>query len=64
MKTTRSGAALRQALEVHRGAALLVHDAHFQGEFRQAKHSFDAAEEAIREFDFRRPVHLRLDDID
>ena len=50
--------------EVGAGAALLVHDAHFQRVRRQAEHGFDAGEDLGGEGDLVGAVHLRLDDVD
>ncbi|MNL06532.1 hypothetical protein D3C87_1271700 [compost metagenome] len=50
-------------LEVDRGAAFLVHDAHFHGVRRHADKLFGPRENLVGEGDFLRPVHLRLDDI-
>ncbi|MCY1297111.1 hypothetical protein D9M70_465380 [compost metagenome] len=50
-------------LEVDRGAALLVHDAHLHGVGGHAERLFDAREDLAGKGDFFRSVHLRLDDI-
>ena len=54
---------LDAGLQVHGGAALLVHDADLQGVARQAEDVLDAAEQLVGEGGFFRTVHLRLDDI-
>ena len=51
-------------LEVHRGAALLVHDAHLQRVGGHAQRRLDTCKELVGEGDFLRPVHLRLDDVE
>ena len=48
MNTTRSAAALMQALQVDDGAAFLVHDAELDGGLRQPEHVLDAAEQLAR----------------
>ena len=50
--------------EIDGGAALLVHDAHLQGEARHAHEILDAGEEVIGQRHLVGTVHLRLDDID
>src|SRR5690606_12841106 len=55
---------LDAGLEVDRGAALLVHDADFQGVASQAENVFHATEQFGREGHLFRTVHLRLDDVD
>ena len=64
MKTTRSAAALMQALRLTRGAPFLVHDADLQGGLRQPEHVLDAAEQLAGERDLVGTVHLGLDDVD
>ncbi len=49
--------------EIHRCAALFVHDAHFHGVARQAQHILDARKNFIRERNLIRPVHFGFDDI-
>ena len=51
-------------LQVHRGAALLIHDAELYGVLRQAQHPFHAGENLVAEGHFLRPVHLRFHYID
>ncbi len=50
-------------LEVDRGAALLVHDAHLHRVRRHTERLFDASEDFAGKGDLFRPMHLRLDDI-
>ena len=50
-------------LEVDRGAALLIHDAHFQSEARQLQHVLNAAEQLVGKGGFFRTVHFGLDDV-
>ena len=64
IKATRALGGGDAGLEVDTGAALLVHDAHFQGMPRQLEQVFDAAEQLVGEGHFGRAVHLRLDDVD
>ena len=55
---------LDAGLEVHRGAALLVHDADLHSVGGHRQYLLDAAEDIDRERDLIRAVHLRLDDVD
>ncbi len=55
---------LDRRLEIDGRAPLLVHDAHLQGEARQAETILDGGEDLIGERDFGRAMHFRLDDID
>ncbi|OIQ72308.1 hypothetical protein GALL_460670 [mine drainage metagenome] len=55
---------LDAGLEVHGGAAILVHDADLHGVFRQRQHLFDPGEQFAGKPDLVGAVHLRLDDID
>ena len=64
MKMTRSLGGADALLEVHRGAALLVHDADLQRVAREAERVLDAAEQLDGERDLLGAVHLRLDDVD
>ena len=50
-------------LEVDRGAALLVHDAHLDRPAREAERFLDPAEQLVCEGHFGGAVHLRLDDV-
>ena len=58
------GRLLDAGLEVHRGAALLVHDPDLQRVVRQAQELLDPAEQLDRQRHLVRAVHLRLDDVD
>src|SRR5699024_9059683 len=49
--------------QVDGGAALFVHDAHFQGIALHAQHVFDTGKQLVGEGDLFRSVHLRLDDV-
>ena len=50
--------------QIDGGAALLVHDAHLQGQRRQVECLFDGGEQRRGDGHFFRSVHLRLHDID
>ena len=50
-------------LQVHRGAALFVHDANLERAWLDCQRLFDAAEKLHRGRDLFRPVHLRFDDV-
>ena len=51
-------------LEVHRGAAFLIHDPHLDRVARQTQRVLNPGEQLVREGDFFGAVHLRLHDID
>ena len=51
-------------LEVHRGPALLIHDAHLQRVAGEVQRILHPGEELIGPGHFLRPVHFRLHDID
>src|SRR5690606_16028645 len=55
---------LDAGLEVDRGTALLVHDAHLQGVALQTQQVFHAVEQFVGERHFFRTGHLRLDNVD
>ena len=51
-------------LQIHCGAAFLVHNAHFHAQCGQAKGRLNRAEQRIGKGHFFRPVHFRLHNID
>ena len=51
-------------LEVHRSAALLVHDPELHRILRQAEHPLDSSEDLVGEGHFVGTMHLGLHDID
>ena len=50
-------------LQVHRGAAFLIHNAHLERGALQAQRIFHAGEKRIRPSHFVRPMHFGLHDI-
>ena len=64
MNATREDGGGNAGLEVDAGAALFVHDAHFQGVAFELQQVFDATEQVLGEGHFGGAVHFRFDDVD
>ena len=50
--------------QIDRRAAFFIHNPHFHGQGRQAKHRLHSSEQRIGESHFFGPVHFRFHDID